>query len=183
MKILTTPIDGVYIVQTSSFEDERGYFYRGFCNEALESILKNRSISQVNVSKTQDVGAIRGIHFQYSPYAEMKFIRCIRGRIWDVAVDLRMGSKTFLQWFNAELSVDNGDMIVIPEGCAHGFQVLEAGTEMLYLNTAPYQPDHQAGLIYNDPLLNISWPMAVTTISDRDKSHPLLSENFQGLTV
>lgn len=113
----------------------------------------------------------------------MKFIRCIRGRIWDVAVDLRQGSATFLQWFYAELSADNGDMIVIPEGCGHGFQVLEPNTEMLYLNTSPYEPNHQSGLLYNDPLLNISWPIDVTTISQRDQSHPLLSENFQGLLL
>jgi dTDP-4-dehydrorhamnose 3,5-epimerase len=183
MRIVTTPIDGVLIVKTTPFVDERGYFYRGFCNQELESILKNRSISQVNVSKTQDVGAIRGIHFQYPPYSEMKFIRCTRGRIWDVAVDLRQGSATFLQWFHAELSADNGDMMVIPEGCAHGFQVLDPDTEMLYLNMAAYDPNHQGGILYNDPLLNVSWPMDVTTISQRDQSHPLLSENFQGLVL
>ncbi|NLQ05635.1 dTDP-4-dehydrorhamnose 3,5-epimerase family protein [Cylindrospermopsis raciborskii] len=183
MKIVTTPIAGVWIVKTTPFVDQRGYLYRGFCNQELEPILKDRSISQVNVSKTEDVGAIRGIHFQYPPYSEMKFIRCIRGRIWDVAVDLRQGSATFLQWFYAELSADNGDMIVIPEGCGHGFQVLEPNTEMLYLNTSPYEPNHQSGLLYNDPLLNISWPIDVTTISERDQSHPLLSENFQGLLL
>jgi len=129
------------------------------------------------------VGAIRGMHFQYPPFAEMKLIRCIRGRVLDVAVDLRTDSQTFLQWHAQELSSDNLQMMVVPEGCAHGFQVMEPDSELLYLHTAMYHKPSEGGLRYNDPQLSISWPLPVTDISHRDQSHPLLADSFPGIRV
>jgi dTDP-4-dehydrorhamnose 3,5-epimerase len=181
MKIIPTPIVGVVAIQTIPFRDSRGAFYRAFCDQELASILINRPICQVNMSLTEMVGAIRGLHFQYPPDAEMKLIRCLRGRVWDVAVDLRQDSPTFLHWHGVELSPENAMMMVIPEGCAHGFQVLATSSELLYLHTSPYQPKSEGGIRYNDPVIDIDWPMAATDLSERDISHPLLSKDFTGI--
>ncbi len=183
MEILSTPIEGVCIAQTQRFQDERGWFYRGFCDRDLASLLKEQTIRQVNISRTETVGAIRGLHFQYPPHAEMKLVRCLKGRVWDVALDLRQGSETFLRGYGTELSADNAHMMVIPPGCAHGFQVLASGSELLYLHTAAYEPKSEGGVRYNDPGIDISWPLKVTNISRRDANHPLLSENFQGIIL
>lgn len=183
MKIVSTPIQGVYLVETTPFQDERGTFYRAFCDRELDSLLQGETIRQVNLSRTEAAGAIRGMHFQYPPHAEMKLLRCLKGRVWDVAVDLRQGSSTFLQWYQAELSAANAYMIVIPQGCAHGFQVLEAGSELLYLHTAYYEPKSEGGIRYSDPKINIPWPLKATDISPRDASHSLLSEDFRGIVI
>lgn len=183
MNILPTRIEGVVVVATHPFQDQRGAFFRAFCDQALAPIVKGRTIRQINVSRTESVGAIRGLHFQHPPAAEMKFVRCLRGRVWDVALDLRQGSPTFLQWHGEELAAENTRMLVIPEGCAHGFQVLEPGSELLYLHTAPYQPKSEDGVRYDDPTVNIIWPLAATDISRRDASHPLLSGDFKGIVL
>lgn len=183
MKIIYTPIQGVCIVETNPFRDERGSFYRAFCDRELDSLLQGETIRQVNVSRTEAVGAIRGMHFQYPPHAEIKLIRCLKGRVWDVAVDLRQDSSTFLKWYQVELSADNAYMMVIPQGCAHGFQVLEAGSELLYLHTAYYEPKAEGGIRYSDPKINIPWPLKATDVSPRDASHPLLSEDFRGIVI
>jgi dTDP-4-dehydrorhamnose 3,5-epimerase len=183
MKIISTPIEGVSIAETVPFQDNRGAFYRAFCDVDLEPLLQGRVIRQMNLSQTQAVGAIRGMHFQYPPHAETKFVRCLKGRVWDVAVDLRAGSSTFLSWHGVELSPDNALMVVIPEGCAHGFQVLEPGSELLYLHTSSYEAGAEGGILYNDPSINISWQMPPTDISKRDASHSLLSSDFKGLVL
>jgi dTDP-4-dehydrorhamnose 3,5-epimerase len=183
MKIIPTLIAGVVIAETTPVQDPRGAFYRAFCDRDLVTILQQRTIHQVNVSRTEMVGAIRGMHFQHPPHAEMKLIRCLRGLVWDVALDLRQGSPTFLQWYGVELSPDNALMMVIPDGCAHGFQVLAAGSELLYLHTTAYEPKSEGGIRYNDPAINIVWPMNITDLSQRDTSHPLLSTNFQGIAL
>ena len=146
-------------------------------------MLKGNCIRQANISETYTVGAIRGLHFQYPPSAEIKFIRCLSGKVWDIAVDLRHNSSTFLQWYGLELSAEDNQMFVIPEGCAHGFQVLEPNSELLYLHTAIYIKELEGGVCYNDPLLGISWPLAVTEISQRDLSHPALPQDFTGITL
>jgi dTDP-4-dehydrorhamnose 3,5-epimerase len=181
MEIISTPIVGVSVVETNPFRDQRGVFYRAFCDTDLELLLQGRVIRQVNVSRTEAVGAIRGMHFQHPPHAEMKLIRCLRGRVWDVALDLRAGSPTFLRWHGVELSPENADMMVIPEGCAHGFQVLESGSELLYLHTSPYVSSAEGGVLYDDPRVNIQWKIPPTDMSKRDTSHPLLSSDFKGL--
>src|SRR3546814_535660 len=132
MKITPTALAGVSVVDTQAFRDHRGAFARLFCERELASIMGGRHIVQINHSRTTMVGAVRGMHFQSAPHAEMKLVRCLKGRVWDVAVDLRAGSPTFLRWHAQELSEDNARMLVISEGCAHGFQALEPDSELLY---------------------------------------------------
>lgn len=183
MKITHLPIAGAFLLETESFADARGSFTRLFCENELADILKNRRIVQINHSRTEVSGAIRGLHYQRPPYAEMKFIRCLRGKVWDVVVDLRKNSPTFLRWHAEELSVGNAKIMVIPEGCAHGFQVIESHSELLYLHTAPYTPDSEGGVRYDDPMLGIIWPLPPTDLSQRDRSHPLLDASFTGITL
>ncbi len=180
MKINDTPLKKVHVVDASPIADTRGSFARWFCARELEPLLELREITQINHSKTVKVGSIRGMHMQKSPHAEMKFIRCIKGKVLDVALDVRSGSPTFLQWHAQELSAENNKMMVIPEGCAHGFQVLEPDSELLYLHTAYYEPSSEFGINYADPKANIKWPLPVGDISDRDASYPLLSVDFRG---
>ena len=183
MNIHKTHIFGVMSVETTPFIDQRGSFSRWFCDDELSSIIDGRRIVQVNHSCTREVGAVRGLHYQNSPYAEMKFVRCIRGRVWDVAVDVRADSPTYLQWHAEELSAENQRMLVIPEGCAHGFQVLEESSEMLYLHTEFYLRDSEGGLQYSDPDLGITWPLKPTDVSERDRNHSFISEGFQGVVL
>lgn len=183
MKALPTHIEDLMVVDTTPFKDERGAFARLFCTQELSPFIGDRRIVQINHSRTSELGAVRGLHFQNAPHAEMKLVRCLKGRVWDVAVDLRKGSKTFLQWHAEELSADNMRMMLIPEGFAHGFQVLEANTELLYLHTAAYAPASEGGLRYNDPALGIKWPMAATEVSKRDAVHRYIDSNFQGISL
>lgn len=183
VKLCPTAIAGVFVAETSPFQDKRGAFKRLFCARELVDAVGDRHIEQINHSRTVEVGAVRGLHFQRAPHAELKMVRCLRGRVWDVAVDLREGSSTFLQWHAQELSGVNGLMLVIPEGCAHGFQVLEPDSELLYLHTASYTPSAEGGIRFDDPALNIPWPLPVADLSERDKAHPLIDKNFQGIPV
>ncbi|NCB38070.1 MAG: dTDP-4-keto-6-deoxy-D-glucose epimerase [Erysipelotrichia bacterium] len=183
MKINDTAINGVYVVETSQNQDSRGAFSRLFCQNELAEILGKRPILQINRSITASVGAIRGMHFQVQPFAEMKLIRCLTGRVFDVAVDLRADSSTFLQWHAQELSGENIKMMVIPEGCAHGFQVLEAESEMLYLHTAFYHAASEGGVRFDDPALAIKWPLPLTDISQRDQQHELITKDFKGIRL
>jgi len=183
MNLLTTSIDGVIVAETTRFRDHRGAFARLFCEDALTSVLGNRHIVQINHSKTSQVGAVRGMHYQHAPHAEMKMVRCLKGKVWDVAVDLRRDSPTFLRWHAEELSDGNDRMLMIPEGCAHGFQVLEAESELLYLHTAFYAPESEGGVRHDDPALDISWPLDVTDLSERDQAHPLIDKDFCGVAL
>jgi dTDP-4-dehydrorhamnose 3,5-epimerase len=183
MNIVDTPIADLKIAQSSPHRDTRGAFLRLFCAHELESVLGERQIAQINHSRTSHVGAVRGMHFQYPPHAEMKMVRCLRGRVWDVAVDLRAQSPTFLQWHAQELAQDDAQMLVIPEGFAHGFQVLEPDSELLYFHTAFYNPTSEGGLRHDDPRLAIAWPLPPQDLSPRDLSHPLLSADFTGVAI
>jgi len=183
MKITPTPIGGVAVVEMEPFIDNRGAFTRLFCNAELREVIGTRQIAQINRSHTNSVGAVRGLHYQRSPFAEMKLVSCMNGRIWDVAVDLRAGSRTFLQCHAEELTANNYRMLVIPEGCAHGFQVLEPDSELLYLHTAVYNSASEGGVKPTDPRLRIRWPLPIVDLSDRDRSHPMLADDFTGLTV
>ena len=183
MEIAATPVTGVFAVKTSPFQDARGAFARFFCEDALAAALGGRRVVQINQSRTDAAGAVRGLHYQRPPHAEMKLVRCLRGRVWDVAVDLRPGSATFLQWHALELSPENALMLVIPEGCAHGFQALEPGSELLYLHTAAYAPAAEGGVRHDDPLLGIAWPLPAADLSARDQSHPLLCADFRGIPL
>jgi dTDP-4-dehydrorhamnose 3,5-epimerase len=183
MELLETPISSVMVAETNRIGDHRGAFARFFCEGELASVLGEQHIVQINHSRTSKAGAVRGMHYQLTPHAEMKMVRCIKGRVWDVAIDLRRHSSTFLQWHAVELSAENDLMMVIPEGCAHGFQVLEAESELLYLHTACYAPTCESGVRHDDPLINIPWPLMVTDISDRDRLHPLLDEHYSGVEL
>ncbi len=183
VKLVSTRIAGVFVAQTNAFQDNRGAFARLFCEADLADALAERTIQQINHSRTAAVGAVRGMHFQLPPHAEMKMVRCLKGRVWDVAVDLREGSPTFLQHHAQELSPSNALMLVIPEGCAHGFQVLEPDSELLYLHTASYTPSAEGGVRFDDPALSLPWPLQITDLSERDKQHPLLNKDFRGITL
>ena len=183
MILRPTALAGVVCVDATPHRDARGSFTRLFCAAALEALLGGRRVVQVNHSRTEAVGAVRGLHYQRAPHAEMKLVRCLKGRVWDVAVDLRAGSATFRRWHAEELSAENGSMLVIPEGCAHGFQVLEPSSELLYLHTAFYTPQAEGGVRPTDPALGIAWPLPPQDLSERDRSHPLLGPGFPGLTA
>ena len=181
MRLEETKIPGVWMLESKFFGDHRGIFSRLFCAEELKDILGHRTILQINHSLSRNTGTIRGMHYQRQPHAEMKIVRCLQGSVLDIAVDLRRGSPTFLQWASLELSAKNYHAFVIPEGCAHGFQVLEDDTELLYLHTALYTPAAEGAVRFDDPKLNITWPLAPTDISARDLKHELLSDDFKGI--
>lgn len=183
MKIAQTALPGVVVVETTPFADDRGAFACLYDARELTPAIGGRRIVQINHSRTSAVGAVRGMHFQYPPHAEMKLVRCLRGRVWDVAVDLRAGSSTFLRWHAEELAPDNARMLVIPEGCAHGFQVLEPESELLYLHTALYVPEAEGGVSCNDPRLGITWPLPVEGLSRRDRSFPPTALDFSGIQI
>jgi dTDP-4-dehydrorhamnose 3,5-epimerase len=183
MRLVETPISGLVIAETTPFRDARGAFARLFCDKELTSAIGGRHIVQINHSLTCSVGAVRGMHYQRPPHAEMKMVRCLKGRVWDVAVDLRHGSPTFLQWHAQELTPDNALMFIIPEGCAHGFQILEVNSELLYLHTAAYNPEVEGGVRYDDPAIGITWPLHVTDLSVRDQQHLFINNEFQGLKL
>jgi dTDP-4-dehydrorhamnose 3,5-epimerase len=178
-----TSIPGLVVVETIPYTDHRGVFARLYCEHELASLIGLRQIVQINYSRTATIGAVRGLHYQRQPHAEMKLVRCLKGRVWDVAVDLRRNSPTFLSWHAEELTPINTRMMVIPEGFAHGFQVLEPESELLYLHTAFYTPVAEAGLRHDDPCLAIHWPLAVTDLSPRDAAHPLINSNFSGIAL
>ena len=184
MKLVPTALHGVFVAETEVRNDERGSFARLFCEDELKSALGGRHVVQINHSRTRQVGTIRGLHFQLPPHAEMKLVRCIEGRVWDVAVDLREDSPTFLRWHAIELASDNARMLVIPEGCAHGFQALAPDSALLYLHTASYAPGFEAGVAWNDPRLAIAWPLPLPKtdgLSERDRRLPVLANDFQGI--
>lgn len=177
------PIAGLYLATSRVIGDARGQFARLFDLDLLRKAHGDRMIEQVNHSHTKVPGTVRGMHFQRAPALEAKWVRCLGGRVLDVAVDLRKGSPTFLRHFAVELSRDQANALFIPEGCAHGFQVLEPDSELLYLHTAPYVASAEGGVRCDDPALGIAWPLPVTGLSDRDANHPLIDQNFEGIDV
>lgn len=181
--IKATNIAGVLVLESSVFQDNRGAFSRLFCLQELKTITQDRNIVQINHSRTNTLGAIRGMHYQNPPHAEMKVIRCLKGHIYDVAVDLRADSSTFMKWTAVELTPENHFALVIPEGCAHGFQVLQENSELLYLHTAFYTPSAEDGVKFDDPAIGINWPLPVADISTRDSNHPYLNEDFKGIKL
>lgn len=183
MNIMDTPIKGVHSIETTAVADQRGSFSRLFCADELSLLLGGRTIAQTNLSRTITPGTIRGLHFQHPPHAEMKFVRCLRGKVWDVALDLRAASPTFFQWYAETLTPENARMLLIPEGCAHGFQTLEPDSELLYLTTQFYAPSAEGGVRHDDPACAIPWPLPLTVISDKDAAFPLLGQQFKGVVL
>ncbi len=176
-----TSLAGSYVIDLEPRSDERGWFARYYCKEEFQKIGHTKEWVQMNHSVTNKKGSIRGMHFQVHPYKEIKMLRCIAGSVYDVIIDLRKDSDTFLQWAGVELSATNKKMLYIPEGFAHGFQCLEDNCELIYHHSEFYQPGAEAGIRYNDPLINIEWPLPLTIISPRDEEHHFLNENFKGI--
>jgi dTDP-4-dehydrorhamnose 3,5-epimerase len=183
MKVLHTELAGVLVVETVPVVDQRGTFARWFCENELGEIMKHRRIAQINYSRTTRLGAVRGFHYQHAPHAEMKLIRCLKGRVFDVAVDLRQGSPTMLRWHAEELTPASCRMLVIPEGCAHGFQAMEAESDLLYLHTASYVPEAEGGVRFDEDRIGVAWPLPVVDLSLRDHSFPVLATGFSGIFV
>jgi len=183
LHIMPTPIAGLHLIRREPAEDSRGYFERIFCEETLRELLSGKRIVQINHSFTHTKGAMRGMHFQYPPYTEIKIVSCLRGKVFDVAVDLRRGSSTFLHWHGEVLSQDNHNAFVIPEGCAHGFQTLTEDCAMLYLHTAAYHPDAEGGIHPLDTRVGIDWPLPVTELSRHDAAQTLLKKTFTGVRL
>lgn len=177
LSVIPQPLPGLALIQTAAFEDHRGAFSRVFCGQELAG-LGFGPVAQINHSLTRTCGALRGLHFQRPPLAEAKIIRCLRGRVWDVAVDLRAASPTYLKWHAVELSAAGRLAYFLPRGFAHGFQALEPDCELLYLHDQFYSPEHEGGLRHDDPALAIPWPLPVADLSARDQAHPLLSPDF-----
>ena len=181
--ILNMPIQGLKLLQRKLVSDDRGYLERMFCSEELKSLVLGKNIVQINHTLTAKRGTVRGMHFQHSPHAETKFVSCLRGEVFDVAVDLRLGSPTFLQWHAEILSADNHKTLVIPEGFAHGFQTLTEDCQMLYLHTTAYRADAEGGLNARDPRIAIQWPLPIAEQSARDSAHSVVSDDFSGVAV
>lgn len=175
------PLAGLKYVQRQRLGDNRGFLARLFCTEELVSAGWTQPIAQINHTFTAKQGTVRGMHFQRPPHAEMKLVSCIRGEVWDVAVDLRVGSPTYLHWHAERLSAQNGCALLIPEGFAHGFQALTDDVELLYCHSAAYAAQAEGGLNPNDPRLGIAWPLAIAELSARDAGHALITSDFEGV--
>jgi dTDP-4-dehydrorhamnose 3,5-epimerase len=182
-EIFNTPLAGLRILRRKRIVDGRGFLERLFCAEDLRDLIGDIQIVQVNQTLTAKRGTVRGLHFQCPPHAETKFVSCLRGQVFDVAVDLRRASPTFLKWHAELLSPENHTTLVIPEGFAHGFQALSAGCELLYFHTVAYRPESEGAINVRDPLVGIKWPQAITEISPRDESHPMLTGAFTGIAL
>ena len=176
-----TPLSGSYTIELEPFKDERGWFARFYCKKEFQQIGHKAEWVQMNHSFTSEQAVIRGMHFQLYPYSETKMVRCIAGEVYDVIIDLRKDSPTFLQWFGIELSAKNKKALYIPDGFAHGFQTLADNTELIYHHTAYYMPESESGIRYDDPAISVQWPLPVSTLSNRDAHHLYIDQNFKGL--
>ena len=167
-----TPLPGVVVVRPARHADERGYFARTWDGAAMAAAGLDARVAQCSTSFNAAAGTLRGMHYQAAPHAEAKLVRCTRGRVFDVAVDLRPGSPTFRRWAGAELSAENGHALYVPEGCAHGFLTLEGASEVLYMISAPHVPEAARGVRWDDPAFGIAWPAEVRVVKDRDATYP-----------
>ncbi len=183
LQLQALPLAGLSRVSHKRHEDARGHFSRMFCEGSLSTLGQAFHIRQINHSFTREVGSVRGLHYQQASYPEAKLISCLRGEVWDVVVDLRPGSATFLHWHAERLKAGDGCGLLIPAGFAHGFQALTDDVELLYLHSADYSPEHEAGLSVHDPRLAIAWPLPVKNLSARDRSHPLFDPSFAGVGI
>lgn len=175
MKFRETKIKGLYIIELEPKVDDRGYLRRVFCKEELTNNGLDFSIVQVSQTLTKQKGTIRGMHLQKSPKAEDKIVQCLKGSVYDVAIDLRENSATYGQWVGEELTANNQKMFLIPKGFAHGFQTLSDDCELQYFMSEYYSGDLASGVRFSDPLFNIKWPLEVLNLSEKDKNWPLIS--------
>jgi len=180
-EIADTSLDGLKIVQRKTAADARGSLSRLFCAADLKAAGFDAAIAQINHTFTVQRGAVRGLHFQYPPHAEIKMVSCLRGEVFDVAVDLRSGSPTFLRWYGRVLTDENLVSLVIPRGFAHGFQTLTENCELLYLHSCAYSAASEGAINVRDPSVAIAWPLAIAVLSERDQSHPYVDKEFSGI--
>jgi len=171
MKFKETSLDGAYVIEIDKLLDERGFFGRLWCEKEFKFHDLNTNIVQSNVSLSKKKGTLRGMHFQKSPYQETKLVRCTKGAVYDVIIDLRPNSPTYKKWFGVKLTENDHKMIYVPENFAHGFITLEDNSEVYYLVTQFYNKEAEAGLRWNDPTFNIKWPLEVKEISEKDNNH------------
>ena len=181
--ITDLPILGLKLIEHQRLGDGRGFLSRLFCAEELAIAGWSKPIAQINFTYTTQRGTVRGLHYQQPPHAEMKLVTCLQGEIWDVAVDLRHDSPTFLQWQAENLSASNCKAMLIPEGFAHGFQALTDNVQLLYCHSEAHNQESEAALNLQDPRLAINWPLAITELSIRDAKHPLINAKFQGVRL
>ena len=179
--ITDLPLAGLKRIERQQLGDARGFLSRLYCADELEAAGWHAPVAQINYTLTALRGTARGLHFQYPPHAEMKLVSCLRGEVFDVAVDIRAGSPTFLHWHAERLSADNGFALLIPQGFAHGFQALSDNAELLYCHSAAYNADAEGGLNPIDPRLAIAWPLGISEISARDTQRPMLGDDFTGV--
>ncbi|HZR63542.1 MAG TPA: dTDP-4-dehydrorhamnose 3,5-epimerase [Terriglobales bacterium] len=177
MKFQETKLPGVYEIEIERFSDERGFFARSWCQKEFESKGLNPSLVQCSISFNARKGTLRGLHYQAAPYREAKVVRCSRGSLYDVAVDLRPDSPTFTQWVGVVLTPARGNMLYVPEGCAHGFLTLEDETEVFYQMSEFYHPEAAGGVRWDDPAFQVAWPAPVAVISERDRMYPNFEAN------
>ncbi len=177
LKFFATKLKGAFSIEPERLEDERGFFARTWCEREFAALGLDPRCVQCSISFNKKKSTLRGLHYQAAPGEEAKLVRCTRGAIYDVIVDLRPGSKTFKQWFSVELTAENHKMIFIPENFAHGFLTLQDDTEVYYQMSAFYAPEYARGIRWNDPAFDIAWPAEVQVISDRDRNYP----NFASL--
>jgi dTDP-4-dehydrorhamnose 3,5-epimerase len=167
-----TAVESAFIIDPEKREDDRGFFARTWCVDEFAAHGLHPRFVQGNVGHSAARGTLRGLHYQVPPHEEAKLVRCTAGAVWDVVVDVRPDSPTFGRWVGVELSSANHRMLYVPEGCAHGYQALEDGSEVFYLVTNFYAPGHERGVRFDDPFFGIEWPLPVSRVSDKDRSHP-----------
>lgn len=177
MTFAETILEGAYVIHLERIEDERGFFARSFCQREFAAYRLKVDVAQCNVSFNKQKGTLRGMHFQLPPRAEAKLVRCTRGAIYDVIIDLRPDSPSYCQWVAVELTADNFAALYIPEGFAHGFQTLQDNSEVLYLMFGFYAPDYASGVRWDDPAFGIQWPLTNPILSEKDRSYPLFEKH------
>lgn len=180
---IATPLAGLLRVQRKLIEDHRGFLSRFYSAEEFSDVGGFDCIAQINHSFTRKKGVVRGLHYQYPPHAEAKLVSCLKGGILDVAVDLRHNSRTFMQWHGEILSAENCSSMLIPAGFAHGFQTLTEDCELIYLHSVSYHPEVEGALNTSDPRLRIDWPLPMIDLSERDRNHPFIGSDFQGIVL
>lgn len=181
--VTDTNLAGLKCVERQRLGDSRGFLSRLFCSDELAQAGWLKPVAQINHTYSSKRGTVRGMHLQCLPNVEMKLVSCIRGEVWDVAVDVRANSPTFLQWHAENLSAENGRALLIPEGFAHGFQALTDDVELLYCHSAAHNAEAELGLHHADPRLSIHWPLTIAELSARDAKHPLITDEFKGVLL
>jgi len=181
--ISKTAIENLKVIQRFLIQVERDFLERMFCAQELKTVGWTKPVSQINHTFTKKKGVVRGLHFQNKPFTEMKLVSCLRGEIWDIAVDLRKNSATFLQWHAEILSSENYKSLLIPEGFAHGFQTLTEDCELIYFHSEPYAPNSEVGIRFDDPILKIKLPIEISEISFKDKSYTFLDRQYGGILL